>query len=829
MQLSLDVVAWAPDAADHRRLEAHRLVWSPAGLDGLADLLAERAWDAVVLLSDEAEELRAATDVVRAHPPDGFLLVAGSSAPLLFPDGADLPFEVWPETELASAGKVLGRALESLLEREALRAVRANRRVYKGLASALDLDAPVGDAVAEAMHVIARELGCRAASFWQPAAGGGELRRVGCTGPLRELDRAAAGDDRTPVCGDDRLLRLPLDGTPAGTVMRSGVARFPIDDEALLLPATSSGRVVGVVVLAGAEEVAGRPTTFELGLSACSPLAAFVQLREAEARFRAVTSSATDAIVVADATGTVTSFNIGAETMFGRPAAEVIGEPLTLLMPASFAAAHQRALDGVSGGAPTRLVGQVLELTGRRGSGEEFPIELTLSAWSSGPERRYAGIIRDISERRRAAERIRALAFVDRVTGLGNGPAALERLGELEGTCVAVVAVDLARFASVVEALGARAGDELLRTVGARLIDVLPGSRAFRRSRDEFLVLLEDADEAAMATAAEAVRAAASAPVVVAGAELAFEPHVGTALATVDRAETLVDQVLRALAAAREAGPGSIRRFEDVRAHVRTRLGLEGELRAGIPRGELVLHHQPVVDLATGAVRGVEALVRWQHPEHGLLFPDAFIPLAEQSGLIADIGCWVIDEACRQAAGWAASGLDLEVAFNLSPRELLAGDVAAHTARALARTGADPHRLMAEITETTALRDLEGGRAVLDDLRALGLRIALDDFGVGESSLGRLAALPVHVLKLDRSLVRGLPADRASQALVRAAIQLALGLGLEPLAEGVEDGDQRDWLVEHGCRSAQGYFFGRPMPAGEIPGVVRGLEVLVTR
>ncbi len=791
----------------------------PAAPGGLAAALADGPWDGVVVHAQDAEAVLAAADVVRRRPPEGFLLLVGAVPLEAFPDSAVLPYEMWTERTPSSAGIVLTRALEALREREALAAVRANRTLYIELSAALRHGRPLAEAIEDSMGILARALDCAAASFWQPSAAGDEMRRVACTGPLRTLDQVASGDDRAPVCGNDRLLELPID-TPVGQVLEAGVARYPDGaDGALLLPATSGGRTIGVIVLVGALEVRRRPTTFELATAAAAQLASHVLLHEAEDRLHAVTSSSSDAIVLADGTGIITAFNVGAERMFGHPARQMVGRPLTVLMPEGFRQAHAAALDRVSAGGAPRLLGQVLELTGVRASGEAFPIELSLSMWDAGRERRYAGIIRDVTARHHAAARIEELAYVDQVTGLGNEPSLRVRLAALEGVRVGLLALDLGRFGTFVEALGAAGGDEVLRAVAERLRGALPpGASAHRRYGDEFLVLLEGTDVPSVMATAEAVIGTLRRPLSIGDrAEVVVQAHIGATSTRVTDPDGVMDQALRALGVARQAGAWAVRRYEQVEGRVRDELRLEGELRRGIGAGELVLHHQPIVDLPRGRVRGVESLVRWQHPQRGLLPPGAFIDLAERSGLIDELGRWVIDDACRQAAAWDAEGLGLTVGFNVSPRQLLTNGVVDHLRAALARTGADPRRMTVELTESSALTDLDSSRAILDELRALGVRLALDDFGVGESSLGRLADLPVDILKLDRSLVVGLPDGRTAQALTRAALQLAHGLGLRSVAEGVEEPEQLRWLHDHGCRDVQGFFLGRPVPAAELP------------
>jgi EAL domain-containing protein (putative c-di-GMP-specific phosphodiesterase class I) len=254
------------------------------------------------------------------------------------------------------------------------------------------------------------------------------------------------------------------------------------------------------------------------------------------------------------------------------------------------------------------------------------------------------------------------------------------------------------------------------------------------------------------------------------------------------------------------------RLFEEAGEDARSRLTLGAHLRRAIARDELVLHFQPVVDLATGPV-GVEALVRWQHPEAGLLGPARFVPTAEQSGLIDELGAWVVDAACRQLRSWERDGLHPELAFNVSPLELRRPDFVATLAATVAAHGVDPGRLVAEITESAAMHDPARTEPALRSLDALGVRLALDDFGADHSSLRRLRELPFSRLKIDRGFLAGVPADEAAAATVTAMLALARALGMVAVVEGVEDEAQRRFLVSEGCPLAQGFGLARPMPA----------------
>jgi EAL domain-containing protein (putative c-di-GMP-specific phosphodiesterase class I) len=266
----------------------------------------------------------------------------------------------------------------------------------------------------------------------------------------------------------------------------------------------------------------------------------------------------------------------------------------------------------------------------------------------------------------------------------------------------------------------------------------------------------------------------------------------------------------------KRTGPGGYTVYADGEQDLLGKLSMSTRLRKAVEHQNWKLHYQPIVDLLEGTMIGVEALIRWNDPNGGLVAPGDFIPLAEEMGLIEAIGDWVVDELARQGAEWRAEGLELELSFNLSPRQLWRPEVGDRIMERIEAAGLDPRRILVEITETAAMTDPDRTLRILRDLRARGLRVALDDFGTGYSSLSRLRDLPVDVLKVDRTFVREVSTHPANGSMVQAIVQLAHALGMTPLAEGIET--QADWLflVERGCGLGQGYFFGRPVPAQEI-------------
>jgi diguanylate cyclase (GGDEF)-like protein len=380
----------------------------------------------------------------------------------------------------------------------------------------------------------------------------------------------------------------------------------------------------------------------------------------------------------------------------------------------------------------------------------------------------------------------------------------------------AVLFLDIDRFKLVNDSLGHAAGDELLREVGARLVaSIRPGDTTARFGGDEFAVLLEDIEgREAAERVANRILGALRAPLSVAGRDVFVTASIGIAMAAAC-ADDMIRNADLAMYRAKAEGKGRCATFEPaMHAAVVERMELEGELQSVIERDELVLHYQPIVALDSQEIIGVEALVRWRHPTRGLVFPNTFIPLAEETQLMPDLGRWILTEACREVAGWR-SRRPLRLAVNLSAVELqspdvLAGDVAA----ALARSGLAPDALVLEITETALMRDVTDSISCLRALKELGVLLAVDDFGTGYSSLDYLRRFPIDILKIDKAFVDDLVDGDCK--LAQAMIDLGASFDLEVIAEGIEHDSQRTRLLGLGCRFGQGYHFSRPVPADEL-------------
>jgi diguanylate cyclase (GGDEF)-like protein len=399
------------------------------------------------------------------------------------------------------------------------------------------------------------------------------------------------------------------------------------------------------------------------------------------------------------------------------------------------------------------------------------------------------------------------------------------------GRAVALVSIDLDDFTLVNDALGHRAADGLLVQVAARLQRVCaPEIVLSRPGGDELRAIVCDLDPATARDDARAVAErlldALAEPFEVGGETVRLSGSAGVSTVAADEEpHGLLYHAQSAMIAAKRDGRGRVRCNERGASlgDPRDRLVLAGGLPGAIERGELVLHWQPIVDAGTGEVHAVEALVRWQHPERGLLGPGAFVPHAERSSLIEQLGAHVLDLACAQQARWEHDGLELPISVNVSPRQLQAADFAAGLRRTLERHGRRPDGLIVEVTESAVTG--EAGEAALRELAALGVRIAIDDFGAGFSSLGRLIDLPVHMLKVDRSFLTRAASDAAAAAVLSSVVALGGSLDLPTVAEGVETEEQRDLLLALDCRLAQGFLFARPVAADELEPLLGAMPV----
>ncbi|MCW8331378.1 EAL domain-containing protein [Photobacterium sp. SDRW27] len=442
--------------------------------------------------------------------------------------------------------------------------------------------------------------------------------------------------------------------------------------------------------------------------------------------------------------------------------------------------------------------------------------------------------LRTQQKHQKAEEKIIHQAFHDSLTELPNRTKAMQLLDHAimqirqQGGAAAVLFVNLDNFKLVNDTLGHAAGDELLREVAARVKRVIRANDVVaRQGGDEFVVLLtryasmgiETTLSQEVVIVAQRILEEMQAPILVMGQEAYISASIGISLFPDDaeQAAEVIQNANSAMYQAKELGRGNYQFFSrEISERQKEKMSLATMLHKAIDRQEFLLHYQPVVDLATGKMIGVEALIRWEQENGNLIPPADFLPVAEDTGLILPIGEWVIEEACHQAKAWADKGISLQMAINLSPRQMWHGDIGCEALKIINKTGVSKDLLEFEVTESSMVKETERTEKALEYFKAKGIKIALDDFGTGYSSLDRLKHLPFHKLKIDKSFVDGIPNNEDDMAIVSATVKMAQSLGLSSLAEGIETAEQWRFLKKLGCDFGQGYYFSKPVPAAEI-------------
>jgi diguanylate cyclase (GGDEF)-like protein/PAS domain S-box-containing protein len=552
------------------------------------------------------------------------------------------------------------------------------------------------------------------------------------------------------------------------------------------------------------------------------PRAADVLLADRGQLFRALFLSAPIAKAVVDPDGRLLVVNPAMCELTGRSSGELAGRHLDLLTHPDDVPLGDRAAEHVPG---TPLLDPQLQVVGerrlRRADGESIWVHQTqeLVHRSNGQPQFVVLTLVDVTDRRRAEEDLVRRTFTDPLTGLPNRRALSERLqhalaaSRRRGTSVGLLHLDLDRFTAVNDSLGHEGGDQLLCQVADRLRwSTRVEDTAVRFGADEFLVLAEEVEDVeGLRTLADRLLGVLDEPFHVRDREVTLSASVGVTLGSDLAPEALLRQAHSALARAKASGGrGRVEVHDEALGEGYVdQLQLETDLRHALEAGELRLFYQPIVALSDERLLGYEALIRWQHPTRGLLPPGAFLAAAEDNRLTSRLGAWVLHQACWDAAGWDT---DLRVHVNISARHLAEPGFSELVADALAESGLAPERLELEITESTALFAADATLHAVDTVTETGVTLALDDFGTGYSAITALHRLPIHTLKIDRSFVADVVAEPATAALVQGLLQLGQGMGLQVIAEGIEDGEQARWLREHGCAMAQGYAFGRPAP-----------------
>ena len=572
-------------------------------------------------------------------------------------------------------------------------------------------------------------------------------------------------------------------------------------------------------------------------------------LRNSERRLRELLQGTPNAFLAVDAEGLILEWNVQAEATFGWPRSEAIGRRFAdTMIPPGGREGFDADVQAYVPWADEAGQHHVIQLAALHRDGHEVPVELRLSRLQAGGAYIIQTFVRDMSEsirteskRRRAEARIAHMALHDPLTGLPNRTLLFDRLAHAlagakrRGANLAVLFADLDDFRLVNQSLGHQAGDDLLVELARRLGELMRRSDTMARMHedtlvrfggDEFVIVCEDIRSERDATAiADRIAAALSDAFALAGEQIVVTASIGIALAAGDASpDAVIGEAEAAMHRAKELGRARYELFDAaIGERVSNRLHQESELRQAIEQRQLRLFYQPIVSVANGRLVGAEALVRWEHPERGLLAPAQFLSLAEETGMIIPLGRWVLQEACAQAARWQANrrcGSLLRISVNVSAHQLANNELVPLVTEVLAATKLDPSRLALEITESVLLEEGRISVDLLGELRALGVRLSLDDFGTGYSSLSYLRHLPLDAIKLDRAFISELAETAVDRHILAAIVQMARALSMTVVSEGVETAAQWACLRELGCHLAQGYYFAHPMPAAQMASLV---------
>ncbi|MEW6313352.1 MAG: EAL domain-containing protein [Pseudomonadota bacterium] len=558
------------------------------------------------------------------------------------------------------------------------------------------------------------------------------------------------------------------------------------------------------------------------------------QRKHAEEQLRlgaSVFENSGEAIMITDANNNIVSVNQAFTEITGYLPDEVIGRNPRLLRSSHMNRDFYREMwDALKSSG--RWSGEIYD---RRKSGEIYPEWLTITAVKdqTGSITHFIAIFSDITERKATEEKLRHMAQHDFLTNLPNRILLFDRLlqaiaqAERHGTQVALMFLDLDRFKNINDSLGHEVGDQLLLQVSQRLQNCVRSSDTIsRQGGDEFLIMLPEIENAeAAAHVASKLLESMSMPFHIGDSEIHLTISIGISIYPDDGKDitTLIKQADTAMYHAKENGRDNYQFFaQEMTVRATERLSLESKLRRALERGEFLLHYQPQVDIPSGHIIGVEALIRWSHPEMGMISPARFIPVAEDSGLIVPIGEWVMHEACRQNRAWQDAGLPkLSVSVNLSALQFRNKNLPRTVTHALEQAQLDPSCLELEITESIIMQGAEKTISALQELKNMGIKLSIDDFGTGYSSLNYLRRFPIDRLKIDQSFIRDITHNPDDAAIIRAIISLGKSLKLKIIAEGVETREQLAFLQNHDCDELQGYYFSRPLPAEECAQMLR--------
>ncbi len=561
--------------------------------------------------------------------------------------------------------------------------------------------------------------------------------------------------------------------------------------------------------------------------------AAQQELNQAAQHTQTILNNLMDGVITIDSQGLVESINQAACTLFGYTLEEVLGHNIAMLTPEPHRNQHDGYLMRYATTRKAHILGRLAEVEGQRKDGSLFPMSLQISEVVNGDATIFIGIVRDITQHRQDIEEIRRLAFYDALTGLPNRRLLMDRLRQALHTSSrsarhgALMFLDLDHFKQLNDTQGHDLGDVLLQQVASRIQGCARvGDSLARLGGDEFVVLLENLSTHATEAASQAEAVAHK---ILQSFQEAFDlkGHAHNSTTSIgivvfkgehDAMDELLKKADLAMYQAKAAGRNTVRFFDPaMQAAVAARDALEKDLRESLEKQDFTVHYQIQVDEA-GSPTGAEALVRWNHPIQGMVSPAHFIPLAEETGLIQPLGQWVLETACAQLVAWANADETAHwtVSVNVSALQFALSDYVQTVITALQKTGANPRLLKLELTESMLASDVDDVVAKMRDLKSHGVSLSLDDFGTGYSSLAYLKRLPLDQIKIDQSFVRNVLSDASDAAIARTILALGRSLGLQVMAEGVETVEQRNFLASIGCRSYQGYYFGRPAPADSL-------------
>lgn len=551
-----------------------------------------------------------------------------------------------------------------------------------------------------------------------------------------------------------------------------------------------------------------------------------VQTKESELKFQSVIESANDAIIVADLEGTIIQWNHAAHSIFGYTKQEILGSNINRILPEDFSALYRHSNKEFEGMNILNATGRAMELTGYKKGGLEFPLEISLGTWQTEKGIFFSSIIRDITERKLSEEKMKDLVYLEPLTGLPNRRLFHERLHDLlelatlEGSSFTLFYMDLDNFKMINDTFGHSTGDLFLMEVSERLKRHLTKEETLsRQGGDEFILLLPDTRCEEASVHAENMVKSLSEPFQFKGEEIFTSLSIGISSFPADGtdAESLIKHADMAMYRMKENGKNGYQFFtNEMKAEVSRKSRLANGLRKAIDQGEFSIHYQPQISICSEEIQGVEALLRWNHPELGNISPAEFIPIAEETGSITKIGKFVLEQACRQNKIWQDTGLTpFRVAVNISARQFAQKNLVESIASALQSSGLAPQYLELELTESIYQND-PSSIETMQKLKAMGVYLSIDDFGTGYSSLSYLKMFPIDTLKIDRQFTRNIETDPKDAALVRTIIRIAHDLNLYVIAEGVETNEQLEFLRSERCDQAQGYYFNRPLPPEEI-------------